>query len=205
MTRSRLNLKASLRSISALVPLCCAVEAHAHVKWFAEHDVAKAPLPIGQVLTGTFIQCFLVSVVCVYLFVLIDRYVYRQGYLVAFDRRLRRLDAFSIRVIRISGSVFFISLWAWHVTFGTSFYLTPELKTTMAYVPWLQLVTAVCLLSRITTPIAGAGVFVLYGAAVHDYGAYHMIDYLVFLGLGYFFLVSRNDGTWASVKSTTLR
>ena len=38
--------------------------------------------------------------------------------------------------------------------------------------------------------LTGAGIFILYLAAVRDYGAYHLTDYLIFLGIGYFFLVS---------------
>jgi hypothetical protein len=183
--------------VATIVLACRAVDAHAHVKWFADHDVTKPPLPIGDVLTGTFTWCFVVAVACVYGFVLVDRYVYRRRYLAALDHRLRRLDAFSIRVIRLTGSVFFLSLWAWHVGFGTSFFLTPELKTALAIVPWLHLAAALCLLSRATTPIGGICVFVLYTAAVQAYGLYHMLDYVVFLGLGYFYLVSHVErGRW---------
>ena len=37
--------------------------AHAHVKWFAEYDLSKPPLPVGDVLTGQFVYFFLASVV----------------------------------------------------------------------------------------------------------------------------------------------
>jgi hypothetical protein len=47
--------------------------------------------------------------------------------------------------MRGSACVFLVSLWLWHVAFGTSFYLTPELHTTGAYVPWLHLALALFL------------------------------------------------------------
>ena len=174
-----------------------ASQAHAHVKWFVDYDITKAPLPIGEVLTGTFISFLLASAFAVYIFFLVDRYMYKSGFLAAFDQRLRFFDGFSTYIMRISAGVFFISLWMWHLTFGTSFYLTPELKTTMAAVPFLHLALGLCVLSRYTAPITGIGIFVLFGYAVRDFGAYHMTDYLIFLGIGYFFLVSNiQHGQW---------
>jgi hypothetical protein len=99
--------------------------------------------------------------------------------------------------MRICAGVFFISLGLWHVKFGESFYLTPELKTQLAYVPWLQLVLGLCALSRYTMPVTGIGIFFLYGAALRHYGVYHMLDYPIFLGIGYFFLVANiRRGQW---------
>jgi hypothetical protein len=145
---------------------------------------------VGQVFTGIFVKIFLVSMFAVYAFFLADRFVYKKGYWAALDQRLRRFDALSIRVMRICASVFFISLALWHLKFGQSFYLTPELKTSSAYVPWLHLVLGLCALSRYTMPATGAGIFVLYGMALHHYGTYHMLDYPIFLGIGYFFVVA---------------
>lgn len=197
MTRHWLIGKASQRSVFVLTPALLTLPAQAHVKWFVEFDVAKAPLPIGEVLTGTFVRFFLVSVFGVYAFFLADRTIQRKGWLAEFDRRLRRLDEFSIRIIRAASGVFFASLWLWYLKFGTSFYLTPELKTTMVWVPWLHLVMGLCTVSRHTAPATGLGIFVLYGGAMHDYGIYHVLDYLIFLGIGYFLLVSNiRRGQW---------
>jgi len=54
-----------------------------------------------------------------------------------------------------------------------------------------------CALFRPTLPLVGLGIFVLYGLAVRDYGVFHLLDYLIFLGLGYFFLVANiKRGKW---------
>lgn len=189
--------KAQVRAACAVTAALTASSADAHVKWFVDYDITKPPLPIGQVLSGTFITFLLASTVAVYLFFVVDRYMYKRGFLVAFDQRLRLFDGLSIHVMRISASVFFISLWAWNLKFGTSFYLTPELKTAMAAVPFLHLVLGLCALSRYTASITGIGIFALYGFAVRDFGAFHMLDYLIFLGIGYFFLVSNMPpGRW---------
>jgi hypothetical protein len=181
----------------ALTVAFLSIPAWAHVKWFAECNIAEAPRAIGEVFNGTFVRLLLASLAGIYLFFLADRYIYKKGHWAAFDQRLRRLDAFSIGIMRVSASVFFISLGLWHLKYGESFYLTPELKTDLAYVPWLHLVLGLCALSRYTMPITGAGIFVLYGAAVHHFGVYHMLDYPIFLGIGYFFLVVNiRRGQW---------
>ncbi len=171
----------------------CAKTASAHVKWFVDYDVTKPPSPIGEVLNGMFIEMFLVSVVGVYLFFLADRYIYEGGYLAEFDKKLKLFDNLANSIMRIAAGVFFLSLFIWYLVYGTTFYLTPELKTTAGYVPWLHLILALSVLSRRTTPIAGIGFFFLFIAATFDYGIFHLLDYLLFLGIGYYLLVANSD------------
>jgi len=168
-----------------------------HVKWFAPFDVKAVPKPIGEVLNGTFIKFFLVSVVLVFGFFLADRTMYRRGILRALDERLKRLDDFSILILRVSAAIFFISVWGWHQAYGTAFYVTPELRTSVAFVPWLQLGLAVCALLPWTLPAVGIGIFLLFGLALRDYPFFHLLDYFIFLGLGYFFIVANiKHGKW---------
>jgi hypothetical protein len=169
----------------------------AHIKWFAECKVADAPRPIGQVLNGTFVKGLLISIFAIYFFFLADRYIYKKGYWSRLDQRLRRLDVFATTVMRLSAAVFFLCLGLWHLRFGDSFYLTPELTTTSRFVPWLQLLLGVCALWRPAMAVTGGGIFVLYVDAARHYGIYHMLDYTIFLGIGYFFLVGNIDrGQW---------
>ena len=55
-----------------------AVAAQAHVKWFFDYNVIKPPLPIGEVLDGTFVRLFLVTVAACY--------VCGEGVVLAADR-----------------------------------------------------------------------------------------------------------------------
>lgn len=169
----------------------------AHVKWVAPFDVAGAPRPIGEVLNGSFITLFLISVVAVYLFFLADRFAYRTGVLKGFDESLKRLDESSILIMRVTAGIFLISVWGWYMVYGQSFYVTPELKTVDSWVPWVQLALGVCALYRPLLPIVGAGVLALYVLALRDYGIFHLLDYLIFLGVGYFFLAANVErGRW---------
>ena len=162
----------------------------AHVKWFGRYDLTKAPLPIDQVLAKPFIYLFLLSVFSIYLFFLADRAAYRKGYFIQFDKKVRELNPFSVYVLRICAGVFFVSLAVYGKIHHDSFLITPELKTTQAVIPYLQLIIGLCALSRHTTPLIGLGIIALYIDATCSYGVYHMLDYLIFLGIGYFFLVA---------------
>ena len=169
----------------------------AHVKWFAPFDVEAAPKPIGEVLNGTFVKFFLVSVAAITSFFWLDRTAYRRGLLHALDSRLKRLDDFSTLILRVSACIFLISVWGWYMVYGITFYVTPELQTHSRYVPWFQLALAFCALFRRTLPAVGIGIFALFGLALRDYPLFHLLDYMIFLGLGYFFLVANiKRGKW---------
>lgn len=183
--------------VVALVLMSIAGDVGAHVKWFTEFDNAKPPLPISDVLTKTFIGFFIASVAAIYAFFLGDRFAFKKGYLVELDLRLRMFDALSIHIMRGAAAVFFFSLFAYHEFTGVCFFLTPELKTDSPIVPWVHLALGVCALSRYSAPLLGAGILGLYAASVQKYGIYHLIDYLIFLGIAYFFLVTNiQKGSW---------
>ena len=170
----------------------CTVAAQAHVKWFFDYDVTKPPTPIGEVLDGTFVKMFLVSVAACYLFFLADRYIYEEGILSEFDKKLKLFDNAANYIMRGAAGVFFLALFGWWALgVGESFYLTPELKTASTVVPWLQLVMALAVVSRYTVFLTGLGVFALYIAAAFNYGIFHMLDYMIFLGIGYYLSVSQ--------------
>jgi hypothetical protein len=92
--------------------------------------------------------------------------------------------------MRTAAGIVFLCLFGWWALgYGESFYLTPELRTPSSIVPWVHLAIAICVVSRYTVSFAGLGVFVLYILAGQTYGLFHMLDYLIFLGIGYFLLV----------------
>jgi hypothetical protein len=171
----------------------CTVSAQAHVKWFFDYDVTKPPTPIGEVLDGTFVTMFLVSAVGCYLFFLIDRYIYEEGILEEFDRKLKLFDNTASYIMRAAAGVFFLALFGWWAFgVGQSFYLTPELKTSATHIPWMHLIIALCVISRKTVFVTGLGIFFLYISAAFDYGIFHVLDYMIFLGIGYYLTVSQS-------------
>ena len=90
-----------------------------------------------------------------------------------------------------------MSLAVYHAATHDKFLVTPELKTTQTVIPYLQLVIGLCALSRFTTPLIGIGIIALYIDAAFFYGIYHLLDYFIFLGIAYFFLVAyRKSDRW---------
>lgn len=165
--------------------------ADAHVKWFFDYDVTKPPTPIGEVIDGTFVKLFIVSVIACYLFFLADRYIYEEGILAEFDRKLKLFDNAANTIMRVSAGIFFLCLFLWWALGkGQSFYLTPELKTDAVWVPWLHLIMALAVISKRTMFLTGIGVFVLYIAAVAHFGIFHLLDYMIFLGIGFYLTVA---------------
>jgi hypothetical protein len=81
-------------------------------------------------------------------------------------------------IFRACTAFFFISIWA----IG-GILLTPELKTSSNLVGALQLGIAAGMLSRRTMPLSAAGIFVLFGIGMWNYGIFHLADYPVFLGV----------------------
>jgi hypothetical protein len=198
----RMNVRKifQLALVLSLIMVCVGV-AEAHVKWFFDYDVSQPPMPIGEVLDGTFVKMFLVSVAGCYLFFLADRYIYEEGILAEFDKKLKLFDNAANYIMRVAAGLFFLLLFAWWALgWGQSFYLTPELKTDQVWVPWLHLLMALAVLSKRTLVLTGIGVFILYIAAAFHFGIFHLLDYMIFLGIGYYLIVV-NTGVKGWIKS----
>jgi hypothetical protein len=161
--------------------------AQAHVKWFSEYDLNKPPLAVGEVLTGQFVHFFLSSALLIYAFFWFDRYVFRKRILEDVLRRYTVSEPVAFMIMRCAALVFFAAISAYGLS-GDAFFLTPELKTDHRWVPWLQLGIALCALHRRTVPLIGLGIAGLFVAAVEQYGMFHLLDYLILIGVAYFFV-----------------
>src|SRR5215204_4115642 len=95
---------------AVFLPALFAFPVRAHVKWFFDYDVTQAPTPIGEVLDGTFVKLFLVSVAACYVFFLVDRYIYEEGILAEFDKKLKLFDTAANYIMRAAAGVFFLAL-----------------------------------------------------------------------------------------------
>tara|TARA_R110000868_G_scaffold129751_2_gene338846 strand:- start:1192 stop:2319 length:1128 start_codon:yes stop_codon:yes gene_type:complete len=173
-----------------LATILIASPAAAHIKWFEPFDVSAQPKPLDAVLSPTFVTFFLISVVLVYLFFVVDRIALRRGVMETFHQRLKVFDGLSILIMRGAAGLFFASTWAMAIFGGIRFYLAPELIADEVWLPWFQLALALCALSRWTTPLLGAGILLLYALALHHYGVFHLIDYLIFPAVAYFFMAT---------------
>jgi hypothetical protein len=184
--------------------LMFAGDALAHVKWFAPYDLTIPPRPIGEVLTPAFIYMFLLSTACIYAFYWIDRFLYRRHFLAEKLGALVISQDAAYLIMRIATSLLFVSLFCFALV-HSSFFLTPELLTDSAIIKWIHLALAAALWFQPTVPIAGAGIFLLYGLAIGEYGIFHMLDYLIFPGMGVYFLLANCKGPgWVQSRYVTL-
>ena len=160
--------KVTARCICALALLLIAGDpALAHVKWFAQYDLTLPPMPIGDVLNKVFIAFFLLSVVAVYFFFVVDRFAYRKHFLELILIPLHHFGTDRVPDHALRDRRFFAAVSVWGFS-GDAFYLTPELKTNQWWVPWLQAALALCALHRWTMALMAVGMAVLYGAAIRQ-------------------------------------
>ena len=87
-------------------------------------------------------------------------------------------------LVRCTLGFFLVSLWS----LG-GIILTPELKTDLAWIPWLQLAMAGCLIWRRTMPLTGLGIVFLFSFATAQYGLFHLADYPIFLGIAAYLII----------------
>src|SRR3954471_4221221 len=152
--------------------------ASAHVKWFCAYDAAGQPRGLENVLCQDFELLLGVALLWLFSGCVVERTSLGELTARSLNRFTEGLRLHTEVMTRAVCGFFFISLWA----IG-GIILTPELKTTSAMVGPLQLAIAAGLLSRRTMPLAAAGIVVLFGLAVRDYGTFHLADYPIFLGL----------------------
>lgn len=171
--------------------------ADAHVKWFATYNSSQAPLPVANVFNTTFVTFLVGAIFCTYLFFAGDRYALQRGYFTNLDLRYRIQSDFAAYILRGAACVFYISLYLYYLATGKTFLLTPELKTSSSIIPWVHLLLGLCALSFRSTPIVGFGTIGLYVIAIMQYGLFQLLDYPIFLGVSYFFIVSyHHDAAW---------
>jgi hypothetical protein len=163
----------------------------AHAKWFCAYDTAVPPLPLKDVITPVFLTVAVGFSALMFLFYFLDNVVERNGWFRRIELTLVRSQPIIELLVRATVGAFFVSLWT-----SGGIILTPELKTTNGWIPWLQLVIAVSVLFRPTLVVTATGIVGLYAYAVSVYGAFHMMDYPIFLGLAAYLGCSAFDHPW---------
>jgi hypothetical protein len=164
-------------------------ESQAHIKWFCAYDTTIPPLPIDKVLTSTFAAIAAGFSVIMFIAYLVDRLVAGHEYAKRIDDAMARGEPFISTMVRAAVGALFVSLWT-----SGGLILTPELKTSSVYIPWLQLAIAGSMLFRPTVTLGAAGILGLYAYAILDYGAFHLMDYPVFPGVAIYLFLSSGKG-----------
>lgn len=181
--------------LAAMTPLI----GHAHVKWFSKmaNCVSSPNTPLDSMYSALFIGLGCAALAMMLLVILIDWWISQPNGIVT--RHAARVEhhvtGYVSPLLRFGLAAYFILI----ATFfrDSPIILTPELKTGAAWVPILQVLIAVMVLSRRRAGIASLGMVVLYVYAVISYGWFHMLDYLYFVGIAVFLVI---DSRYAQAK-----
>ncbi len=192
---------------AAAIPLACLVNAavvgsaSAHVKWFCAYNVAGQPEGLENVLCPDFEFLTGLSILALMTGCVLEGTPVGAAMLHAFDR-VTWLLCDNIEIIfRAACAFFFIAIWG----IG-GILLTPELKTDSTAVAAIQLGIAAGMLSRRTMPFSALGIFVLFAIGIWEYGAFHLADYPIFLGVAaYLALVGGQTGFFGARPIDVLR
>lgn len=174
---------------SGLLP----TEASAHVKWFAPYDIAASPVPIAGVLTPEFVLVLAGFTLLMFAGFVFDRLAARSGWIFP---ALGSGEDLEEGLLRAAIGGFFVALF----TMG-GVILTPELKSSVEWTEWLQFAIAASMVSRRTCILGALGILALYGYGVLQYGAFHLSDYPIFLGIAAYMALT----SCASVRLRSLR
>jgi hypothetical protein len=153
-------------------------EASAHVKWFCAFDVAGSPNGLENVLCPDFELLVSLAILVMLAGCLLEESPLGSPISRALDRVTSFLRTDTDMLVRAVCAFFFVALWS---TGGIL--LTPELTTTSPEISWLQLAMAAGLIWRRTSPLSALGIVFLFAVAVWNYGAFHLADYPIFLGI----------------------
>jgi hypothetical protein len=178
---------AFLRLVFAgLILTLTSLSASAHVKWFAPYNVPQQPRLLSLVVfSAPFIQLLIVSLVILTGVCLLERSRFGAILARSFDRMGAGIRARTEDLYRAGTAAFFIALF----TVG-DIILTPELLTTHPAIPWIQAGVAAGMFWRATMALSAAGIVALYAFGWISYGAFHMLDYPIFLGLAAYLAMS---------------
>jgi hypothetical protein len=159
----------------------------AHVKWFSRFSFADPPRTLGDVITPPFLALAALSMIAIGVLVVIDRRYEHHRLLTWVEGWFSRYQPRARLALRIGIGATLLMAWQ------ADAILVPELKIGAAWVGWYQFGLALLLIFPRTTPLAGIGILHLYLIGIVDNGFFYMLDYLHFVGIGYYFLVSKTD------------
>jgi hypothetical protein len=157
--------------------------AMAHVKWFSKFSLADRPATIGEVITPVFLSLVLLSVIVIGALAVIERRIAFMDWFQRINTWLEQRAPAAPLVLRVAMGATLLLSWQQDSLFA------PELKIS-AWVGWIEFVLAVMLLFRRLVPWAAVGILALYVYCAATFGAFHMLDYLNYVGIGWYLLVA---------------
>ncbi|HEX6982862.1 MAG TPA: hypothetical protein VF181_08880 [Balneolaceae bacterium] len=179
----------SSKTIALLIGLLFIIQATAlaHVKWFSDFSFSDQPLTLDQAVDATFIFLTLLSMAVIGLLVYLDWRLKETRWFNRVNAWLESQSEYSLMVMRVAAGAILLLSWQ------ADAMLVPGLSITAVWIGWFQFILALLLLFRRTVPVAGIGLIILYGIGIYEFGFFHMLDYPMYAGAGYYLAVSNSS------------
>jgi uncharacterized membrane protein YphA (DoxX/SURF4 family) len=153
-----------------------------HVKWFTDPDLQ--PIPFHEVLTTSFLFWFGVTLAGLLLSAIFNEPLQRISFIQQIHHFLDRGKPHVTYVLRIGLGIALI------LQLIESSYLAPEMAIEHTWVTVALVVALLGLISLRTLIISGLALAALYVQAISEYGWFHALDYIFYVGVIYYLLVS---------------
>jgi hypothetical protein len=152
-----------------------------HVKWFTDRE--SIPLQMSEVLTPAFLFWLGVTIGGLLVSAFFNTRILQVGFVQNIDRSLAQLKPYTVHILRVGLGIGIL------LQLVEDAYLAPEFKTDANWLIIVSVIALVGLLLKRTLFVSGLALLVLFIQATLEYGWFHTLDYLFYLGIIYYLMV----------------
>jgi hypothetical protein len=161
-----------------------------HVKWFHDFSFLDSPLGFGDALTPLVVWMMLGGAIAIGSMVFVDGALSGSRIYSQITNWLEARKEHGPLVMRVGAGMTLLLSWQ------SDAILVPELAASAAWIGWLQFALTILLIFPRMTPVAGGGIAILWLIGLTDVGLFHMLDYVLFLGVAIYLVVSSSPVQW---------
>lgn len=181
------------RAITALMAIAIPTiaipsTAMAHVKWFSKFSLSDKPATIPEVITPLLLALAILTTIVLAVVVMIEKRVYAMNWFRSINNWLSARSDSALLVLRVTIGATLLLSWQQDSVFAPELLVSP-------WVGWIQFAIALLLLFPRTVPIAGISILLLFAYSIVIFGAFHMVDYLHYIGIGWYLFVATSNNT----------
>ncbi|WP_342671680.1 hypothetical protein [Paenibacillus glacialis] len=150
-----------------------------HVKWFIDDD-GWMSLPIKVIITPGFLFWLGITLLVMLFATIINKQIERNRFVSKILSFLNRFSCYQLTIFRIGIGLGLL------LQLCTGSYLAPTFMIDSWWVYASLIVAILGLFHRRLLPLSGLAIAFLYLNAVYQYGLFHSLDYLFYLGIIYY-------------------
>lgn len=156
---------------------------YVHVKWFTE-SFEWDPLPFSRIVTPSFLFWLGFTVLMLWLVCAVSGPIGRARPILRIHAWLCRMKQHTQLILRTGLGIGLL------LQLFSGSYLAPEFTIKSMWIVLGLFTAAACLANTKTLKVSGAILFLLYVQASLEYGVFHALDYLVYVGIVYCLFVN---------------